>query len=167
MYILVHYCDSFSLTFSYNRNLSFPSLKSGSLAGLIDISAHWMTDLKEGICTLGIWFNHEHCCWNSNHVTFENRDKCPEWNSWSQLIISTNEVTHEDFWTADLIFLTFTSFLILSSWQLWNLPLLSFSGKGEPVPAAFLCGLSAALFLYLLTCGVWCLYNKIIFFACF
>ncbi|XP_073655615.1 H(+)/Cl(-) exchange transporter 5 isoform X3 [Tursiops truncatus] len=67
-------------------------LLSGSLAGLIDISAHWMTDLKEGICTGGIWFNHEHCCWNSQHVTFEDRDKCPEWNSWSQLIISTNEV---------------------------------------------------------------------------
>ncbi|XP_057394096.1 H(+)/Cl(-) exchange transporter 5 isoform X2 [Balaenoptera acutorostrata] len=66
-------------------------LLSGSLAGLIDISAHWMTDLKEGICTGGIWFNHEHCCWNSQHVTFEDRDKCPEWNSWSQLIISTNE----------------------------------------------------------------------------
>ncbi|ERE64215.1 H(+)/Cl(-) exchange transporter 5-like isoform 1 [Cricetulus griseus] len=66
-------------------------LLSGSLAGLIDISAHWMTDLKEGICTGGFWFNHEHCCWNSNHVTFEDRDKCPEWNSWSQLIISTDQ----------------------------------------------------------------------------
>ncbi|XP_019273046.1 H(+)/Cl(-) exchange transporter 5 isoform X4 [Panthera pardus] len=66
-------------------------LLSGSLAGLIDISAHWMTDLKEGICTEGFWFNHEHCCWNSEHVTFEDRDKCPEWNSWSQLLISTDE----------------------------------------------------------------------------
>ncbi|XP_029786443.1 H(+)/Cl(-) exchange transporter 5 isoform X3 [Suricata suricatta] len=66
-------------------------LLSGSLAGLIDISAHWMTDLKEGICTEGFWFNHEHCCWNSDHVTFEVRDKCPEWNSWSQLLISTDE----------------------------------------------------------------------------
>ena len=111
-YILVHYFDSFSLIFSDNCGLSFPPLKSGSLAGLIDISAHWMTDLKEGICTGGIWFNHEHCCWNSQHVTFEDRDKCPEWNSWSQLIISTNEVTpSEDFWTTDLIILTFTSFL--------------------------------------------------------
>ncbi|EHB09470.1 H(+)/Cl(-) exchange transporter 5 [Heterocephalus glaber] len=66
-------------------------LLSGSLAGLIDISAHWMTDLKEGICTEGFWFNHEHCCWNSQQVTFEDRDKCPEWNSWSQLIISMDE----------------------------------------------------------------------------
>lgn len=61
-----------------------------------------MTDLKEGICTEGFWFNHEHCCWNSEHVTFEDRDKCPEWNSWSQLIISTDEVTCcEDFGTTD------------------------------------------------------------------
>lgn len=168
-YILVHYFDSFSLIFSDNCGLSFPPLKSGSLAGLIDISAHWMTDLKEGICTGGIWFNHEHCCWNSQHVTFEDRDKCPEWNSWSQLIISTNEVTRsEDFWTTDLIILTFTSFLILSLWQMWKLPLFSFSWKGEPVPAAFLCGLRAVLFLSLLTCGVfWCLHNNLKCFACF
>lgn len=90
---------SFSLN---NFDLPFPHLKSGSLAGLIDISAHWMTDLKEGICTEGFWFNHEHCCWNSDHVTFEDRDRCPEWNSWSQLIISTDEVQCcEDSRTAD------------------------------------------------------------------
>ncbi|XP_056664700.1 H(+)/Cl(-) exchange transporter 5 isoform X3 [Monodelphis domestica] len=66
-------------------------LLAGSLAGLIDISAHWMTDLKEGVCLRGFWFNHEHCCWNSKQVTFEDRDKCLEWNSWSELIISKSE----------------------------------------------------------------------------
>lgn len=63
----------------------------GSLAGLIDISAHWMTDLKEGVCLAGFWFNHEHCCWKSN-TTFTDRDKCPEWKSWSQLILGYGEV---------------------------------------------------------------------------
>lgn len=91
---------------------SFLPLKSGSLAGLIDISAHWMTDLKEGICTEGLWFNHEHCCWDSDQVTFEEKDKCPKWNSWSQLLISTEEVTcSEDFGNTDFYSSHFIHFL--------------------------------------------------------
>uniref|UniRef100_A0A671N609 Chloride channel protein n=1 Tax=Sinocyclocheilus anshuiensis TaxID=1608454 RepID=A0A671N609_9TELE len=66
-------------------------LMSGALAGGIDISAHWMTDLKEGVCLNGFWFNHEHCCWNSNETTFQERDKCPNWKSWAELIVGTNE----------------------------------------------------------------------------
>ncbi|XP_030304775.1 H(+)/Cl(-) exchange transporter 5 isoform X5 [Calypte anna] len=66
-------------------------LLAGSLAGLIDISAHWMTDLKEGVCLAGFWFNHEHCCWKS-HTTFTDRDQCLEWRSWSQLILGHGEV---------------------------------------------------------------------------
>uniref|UniRef100_A0A6Q2YIQ1 Chloride channel protein n=1 Tax=Esox lucius TaxID=8010 RepID=A0A6Q2YIQ1_ESOLU len=66
-------------------------LMSGALAGGIDISAHWMTDLKEGVCLNGFWFNHEHCCWTSNETTFQERDKCPQWKSWAELIIGTTE----------------------------------------------------------------------------
>ncbi|KAA0720234.1 H(+)/Cl(-) exchange transporter 5 [Triplophysa tibetana] len=65
-------------------------LMSGALAGGIDISAHWMTDLKEGLCLNGFWFNHEHCCWTSNETTFQERDKCPNWKSWAELIVGTN-----------------------------------------------------------------------------
>ncbi|KAG7264858.1 hypothetical protein CRUP_035430 [Coryphaenoides rupestris] len=50
----------------------------GALAGGIDISAHWLTDLKEGVCLNGFWFNHEHCCWKYNETTFKERDKDPE-----------------------------------------------------------------------------------------
>ncbi|KAG8571195.1 hypothetical protein GDO81_011551 [Engystomops pustulosus] len=66
-------------------------LFAGSLAGLIDISSHWMTDLKEGICVKWFWFNHEQCCWKSDNVTFNDRNNCPEWRSWSQLIIGQSE----------------------------------------------------------------------------
>ncbi|XP_027012527.1 H(+)/Cl(-) exchange transporter 5 isoform X1 [Tachysurus fulvidraco] len=69
----------------------FVGLMSGALAGGIDISAHWMTDLKEGVCLIGFWFNHEHCCWNSNETTFQERDKCPQWKSWAELMIGINE----------------------------------------------------------------------------
>uniref|UniRef100_A0A8C9W8F5 Chloride channel protein n=1 Tax=Scleropages formosus TaxID=113540 RepID=A0A8C9W8F5_SCLFO len=66
-------------------------LMAGALAGGIDISAHWLTDLKGGVCLNGFWFNHEHCCWNSNETTFVERDKCPQWKSWAELIIGTAE----------------------------------------------------------------------------
>nr|XP_005992948.1 PREDICTED: H(+)/Cl(-) exchange transporter 5 [Latimeria chalumnae] len=66
-------------------------LSAGSLAGLIDISAHWMTDLKEGVCLSGFWFNHEHCCWTSNETTFNDRDKCPQWKSWAELFTNRSQ----------------------------------------------------------------------------
>ncbi|XP_023692966.1 H(+)/Cl(-) exchange transporter 5 [Paramormyrops kingsleyae] len=66
-------------------------LMSGALAGGIDISAHWMTDLKDGVCLNGFWFNHEHCCWNSNETTFVERDRCPQWKTWAELILGTAE----------------------------------------------------------------------------
>ncbi|XP_048369969.1 H(+)/Cl(-) exchange transporter 5 [Sphaerodactylus townsendi] len=61
-------------------------LFAGAIAGVIDISAHWMTDLKEGVCLQGFWYNHEHCCWTSQETTFQDRDKCPEWMTWAQLL---------------------------------------------------------------------------------
>ncbi|XP_060126609.1 H(+)/Cl(-) exchange transporter 5 [Zootoca vivipara] len=66
-------------------------LSAGALAGLIDISAHWLTDLKEGVCLNGFWYNHEHCCWNSRNITFQDRDKCPEWRTWAELLTSKED----------------------------------------------------------------------------
>lgn len=66
---------------------------TGALAGLIDIAADWMTDLKEGICLGALWFNHEQCCWLSNEATFEERDKCPQWKTWAELILGQAEVS--------------------------------------------------------------------------
>uniref|UniRef100_A0A4W4EQJ1 Chloride channel protein n=1 Tax=Electrophorus electricus TaxID=8005 RepID=A0A4W4EQJ1_ELEEL len=82
---------SISDAFSGWLLMLFVGLMSGALAGGIDISAHWMTDLKEGVCLSAFWFNHEHCCWNSNENTFQERDKCPKWKSWAELIIGSND----------------------------------------------------------------------------
>lgn len=81
-------------------NLAFPSCHSfpflpGALAGLIDIAADWMNDLKEGVCLSALWFNHEQCCWTSNETTFAERDKCPQWKSWAELILGQAEVERE------------------------------------------------------------------------
>ncbi|XP_036169025.1 H(+)/Cl(-) exchange transporter 3 isoform X9 [Myotis myotis] len=72
--------------------VTLTGLASGALAGLIDIAADWMTDLKEGICFNALWYNHEQCCWGSSETTFEERDKCPQWKTWAELIIGQAEV---------------------------------------------------------------------------
>uniref|UniRef100_A0A674PAS2 Chloride channel protein n=1 Tax=Takifugu rubripes TaxID=31033 RepID=A0A674PAS2_TAKRU len=66
-------------------------LMAGALAGGIDIAAHWLTDMKEGICLDGFWFSHEHCCWKSSETTFKDRDRCPQWQTWGELITGTSE----------------------------------------------------------------------------
>lgn len=71
---------------------SLSACVSGALAGGIDIAAHWLTDMKDGVCLIGFWFNHEHCCWTSNETTFQERDSCPQWQSWGELITGTSKV---------------------------------------------------------------------------
>lgn len=46
-------------------------LFTGAVAGVIDIGASWMTDLKFGICPQAFWLNREQCCWSSNETSFE------------------------------------------------------------------------------------------------
>uniref|UniRef100_A0A8C0E6E2 Chloride channel protein n=1 Tax=Balaenoptera musculus TaxID=9771 RepID=A0A8C0E6E2_BALMU len=67
-------------------------LLAGTLAGVIDLAVDWMTDLKEGICLSASWYSHEQCCWTSNETTFEDRDKCPLWQKWSELLVKQSEV---------------------------------------------------------------------------
>lgn len=50
-------------------------MTAGCIAGVIDIGAKWMSDLKDGICADAFWFDREHCCWSSND-TFYSGDKC-------------------------------------------------------------------------------------------
>lgn len=45
-------------------------LCTGAVAGVIDIGASWMTDLKFGMCPAAFWLNREQCCW-SNETSFE------------------------------------------------------------------------------------------------
>ena len=43
-------------------------LMSGVMAGVIDIGATWLTDLKFGICPSAFYLNMEQCCWSSNET---------------------------------------------------------------------------------------------------
>ncbi|TRY88427.1 hypothetical protein DNTS_018863 [Danionella cerebrum] len=66
-------------------------LLSGTLAGVIDLAVDWMTDLKEGVCLSAFWYSHEQCCWTSNETTFADRDRCPQWQTWAQLMTGYTE----------------------------------------------------------------------------
>ncbi|ELV12330.1 H(+)/Cl(-) exchange transporter 4 [Tupaia chinensis] len=66
-------------------------LLAGTLAGVIDLAVDWMTDLKEGVCLSAFWYSHEQCCWTSNETTFEDRDRCPLWQKWSELLVNQSE----------------------------------------------------------------------------
>lgn len=58
---------------------------AGSLAGVIDIGASWLSDIKEGICRDAFWLNREQCCWSANDTTFD-EDRCSQWYTWAQML---------------------------------------------------------------------------------
>lgn len=101
LYLVKNCNPSMDSKYMYNRKGYFCNSKgskfhlvssAGTLAGVIDLAVDWMTDLKEGICLKGFWYSHEQCCWTSNEATFEDRDKCPRWQKWSELLIDQAEV---------------------------------------------------------------------------
>lgn len=63
-------------------------LSCGLFAGVIDIGADWMSDLKEGICEDQFWFDKESCCWADN--TSYTGDSCSQWKTWAQIFKLTN-----------------------------------------------------------------------------
>lgn len=46
---------------------------AGLSAGVIDIGAGWMKDLKEGICPGAFYLNREQCCWSSDKMELEGK----------------------------------------------------------------------------------------------
>ncbi|XP_029170637.1 H(+)/Cl(-) exchange transporter 5 isoform X1 [Nylanderia fulva] len=59
-------------------------LFTGVAAGVIDIGASWMTDLKFGICPQAFWLNKEQCCWSYNETTFDGGN-CSQWWTWPEV----------------------------------------------------------------------------------
>ncbi|XP_060553392.1 H(+)/Cl(-) exchange transporter 3-like [Ruditapes philippinarum] len=58
---------------------------TGALAGLIDIGASWLSDIKEGICRDAFWLNREQCCWSANDTTLD-EERCSQWYSWAEMV---------------------------------------------------------------------------------
>lgn len=64
-------------------------LVTGTVAGIIDIGASWMSDLKYGLCPAAFWLNQEQCCWSSNETSFEDKGNCSQWLMWSEVLTQT------------------------------------------------------------------------------
>lgn len=56
-------------------------LAAGLCAGVIDIGASWMTDLKLGVCPGNLWFGEETCCWSDDNTYDE--EGCQQWHTWA------------------------------------------------------------------------------------
>lgn len=68
--------------------LDFCDFFVGICAGIIDIGATWMSDLKEGICAEAFWLNREQCCWSVSN-TDANDDYCQQVSAgFSQILYS-------------------------------------------------------------------------------
>lgn len=65
-------------------------LVTGAVAGVIDIGASWMTDLKFGICPQAFWLNREQCCWSSNETSFDSGN-CSQWLTWAEVLGQSRE----------------------------------------------------------------------------
>ena len=50
----------------------------GAVAGVIDIGASWLSDVKEGVCRDAFWLNKEQCCWSANDTTLDDYDRCKQ-----------------------------------------------------------------------------------------
>ncbi|KAK0393849.1 hypothetical protein QR680_000430 [Steinernema hermaphroditum] len=59
-------------------------LAAGAIAGIIDIGARWMSDLKDGICADRFWLDREHCCWSSDDKYYKDFD-CNSWTTWPEM----------------------------------------------------------------------------------
>ncbi|VDO14795.1 unnamed protein product, partial [Haemonchus placei] len=60
-------------------------LAAGATAGVIDIGARWMSDLKDGVCAGRFWLDREHCCWSSNDTVYKDSD-CSAWLAWPEML---------------------------------------------------------------------------------
>lgn len=67
--------------------MSIIGMACGVAAGLIDIGAEWLSDLKEGICPRAFWLSRKQCCWaeveslQAGSGAFEGT--CELWRRWS------------------------------------------------------------------------------------
>jgi chloride channel 3/4/5 len=60
-------------------------IASGVAAGIIDIGADWMGDLKQGVCSTGFWLDKRACCFVSNATLYETAH-CIDWKEWADII---------------------------------------------------------------------------------
>eukprot|EP00761_Pharyngomonas_kirbyi_P003103 gb/GECH01003107.1/.p1 GENE.gb/GECH01003107.1/~~gb/GECH01003107.1/.p1 ORF type:complete len:752 (+),score=138.65 gb/GECH01003107.1/:1-2256(+) len=58
----------------------FIGIAAGAFAGVIDIGAEWMIDLKLGVCPRYFWVPRTICCRD-----YEDLEACPHWKTWAEI----------------------------------------------------------------------------------
>jgi len=61
-------------------------VSAGVMAGIIDIGASWLIDLKFGICPSAFYLNMEQCCWSSNETVRDISGNCTLWMTWPEVL---------------------------------------------------------------------------------
>ncbi|XP_003741013.1 H(+)/Cl(-) exchange transporter 5 [Galendromus occidentalis] len=113
---------------------------AGFIAGVIDIGAAWMKDLREGVCPDAFWLNKEQCCWSSNETSFEG-ETCDQWRSWPSTVFTSIDTSGG--WHYILAWLTYLALSILmagSAAQLVKTFAPYASGSGIPEIKTILSG---------------------------
>mgnify|MGYP001796186406 CR=1 FL=1 len=106
-------------------------LAAGFFAGIIDIGASWMSDLKEGICPENFWFNKVSCCWSDDSTYDENG--CQQWKTWAQLV-SNSDINSNGSYVLNYLFYVLISVLMAGTAVLlvrWFAPYACGSGIPE------------------------------------
>ncbi|CAG8626748.1 4929_t:CDS:10 [Ambispora leptoticha] len=74
-------------------------LASGILAGMIDITSAWLSDLKEGYCSSAFYLNRKFCCWDDQ--------ACSEWVTWNKGLQAKSSLS--EFWTNYVFYVVFST----------------------------------------------------------
>ncbi|XP_071786875.1 H(+)/Cl(-) exchange transporter 5-like isoform X4 [Asterias amurensis] len=99
----------------------FVGVITGIFAGIIDIGATWLSDLKFGLCRDAFWLNWEQCCWAQNTTQFGNLNDitCPTWYQWYEFLGFENQdagayvLSYSVFVVTSLLMAAFAVLLVL------------------------------------------------------
>ncbi|KAL3081171.1 hypothetical protein niasHT_032486 [Heterodera trifolii] len=101
-------------------------LAAGAIAGVIDIGARWMSDLKDGICADRFWLDREHCCWSANDSAYKDND-CSSWTTWPEMF---------HYYERDWIYKSFDFFFFV----LWSVAMAGLAVSLVRTFAPYACG---------------------------
>ncbi|RHZ61178.1 hypothetical protein Glove_349g121 [Diversispora epigaea] len=77
-------------------------ITSGIIAGIIDITSDWLSDLKEGYCHTAFYLSRKNCCWG-----YDDHNQCNEWIAWNDVLETRS--TGAKFWTNYFFYIIFST----------------------------------------------------------